>query len=431
MNHRIAPRILLIGTADTKGAELSLLRGEIEKRGAGCVLMDVGVVGEAEVMAGIDRHTVAAAAGTTIENIAHGQDENTAMGAMAAGASKLAAALADRGDIDGVLAIGGTMGTDLALEVAAALPVGLAKVIVSTVAFSHIIPPERLSSDLTMMLWTGGLWGMNEACRSVLRQAAGAVVGAAECARPLVFERPVVGLSTLGTSVLRYVTELLPALDERGYEVLVFHAVGMGGRSLEQFAAQGRLAAVLDLCLIEVGNWALGSTVHSGPDRLSAAGARGIPQILAPGGLDSVDYCTWSARPRVREESFRVHNRLVGSSATSPEDKAQVAMMIAERANLASGPVAVVLPLDGFSEWDRAGSPMWDPEGVNAFADAMEARLSQTVDYRPVRAHINDHAFVDAVLSVFDQWVERGDIPRGVPSTASPSPSGQPVGQER
>lgn len=407
------PRVLVIGTADTKAAELALLREEIKRCGGECLLMDVGVVGVPGLSADVDRHAVADAARTTIERLALGGDENVAMTSMSAGASRLAAALVEQGEITGMLAIGGTMGTDLALTVAAALPFGIAKVIVSTVAFSHIIPPERLSADLMMLLWTGGLWGVNDACASVLRQAAGAVVGAAARARPLRFDRPVVALSSLGTSVLTYVTRLKPALEERGYGVVVFHAVGMGGHALEQFAGSRRLVAVLDLCLIEVSNWALGSPVHSGPDRLCTAGAHGVPQIVAPGGLDSVDFCTWSVRSAEWEPTFRAHNELVGSSLTTVSDKAHAAREIAKRVNRAKGPVAVVLPRDGFSEWDRPSAPMWDPDGTSTFIDVVRANLSPSVECRTVSAHINDDAFTDAVLEVFDRWVAAGHIPSG------------------
>ncbi len=406
-------KILLIGTADTKADELSYLREQIEAQGHSSMVMDVGVLGEPAIAPDIDHHQVAGAAGLQLADIAALGDENLAMQSMARGAAAIASRLCASGEIDGVLAIGGTMGTDLALEVTSALPLGIAKLIVSSVSFSHIVPPERIAPDLMMVLWAGGLWGLNTACCSVLRQAAGAVVGSAVSNRGKVaWTRPAIGISSLGSSCTRYLSHLKPALESRGYEVIVFHAVGLGGRALESLVAQGRLVAVLDLTLAEVSNHALGSVVSAGPDRLEAAGRAGVPQIVAPGAIDCVDLRPWQQHPdSLRDRPFHAHNRLIGSVRSTAADKRKVAGIVANKLNQATGPVAFVMPLGGVNEWDRPGQPMHDPEGIAGFAQEIQNSLAPRVTYVAIESHINDAAFAKSVLRIFDGWVEEGRIP--------------------
>jgi uncharacterized protein (UPF0261 family) len=244
--------VLLIGTADTKSDELAFLRERIERAGANVVLMDVGVLAQGNVQVELTNESVAIAAGTNLHALQTSGDENVSMTAMASGASRLAKDLHTRGTIGSVLILGGTMGTDLAFDVANALPLGVPKIVLSTVAFSHLIAPERIAPDLTMMLWAGGLYGLNSLCKSTLAQAAGAVVGAMHSAQTPSANRKLVGITSLGKSCLDYMVRLKPALEQRGFEVAVFHTTGMGGRAFEAMAAQGQFAAVLDLSLQEV-----------------------------------------------------------------------------------------------------------------------------------------------------------------------------------
>lgn len=410
MNH---PTILVIGTGDTKADELRFLRAGIEGQGGRALTMDVGILSDPVDPPDIAAETVAAAAGTTRADLARGGDENAAMTAMARGAAQLAAGLQAEGRIHGMIALGGTMGTDLALDVAAALPVGVPKVILSTVAFSHLLPPERIPPDLTMILWAGGLYGLNSLSRASLAQAAGAVVGAARAAVPPAWDRPVVGITSLGSSCLKYMLALKPALEARGFEAAVFHATGLGGRAFERLAAEGRFAAVFDLCLQELQNDLNGSVVTAGPGRLTAAGARGIPQIVAPGATDMVDLETWRPLPaRFADRPYHAHNRLIASITLPPEDRRRFAEVVAERLAAAKGPVAVVLPLGGIEEWDRPGGGLHDPAGLAALIDGFRTALPATVERVEVDAHINDAAFVDAVLAIFDRWLADGTVAR-------------------
>jgi uncharacterized protein (UPF0261 family) len=406
--------ILLLGTADTKADELRFLAAEIGQAGHTALVMDVGLLGEPPFAPDIDRDQVAAASGASRAEIIALGDENLAMQRMAAGAARLAASLHAAGRIQGALAIGGTMATDLALEVMAALPSGLPKVILSTIAFSPLIPPERIAPDLIMMLWAGGLWGLNTLSRSALRQAAGAVMGAAMASRGTMrWERPAVGVSSLGASTCRYLAFLKPWLEQRGYEVVVFHATGMGGRALEALAAEGRLVALLDLCLVELGNQALGSIVSAGSHRLESAGRRGIPQIVAPAGLDLTDLPAWQPlAPHHGGRTHHAHNRLIASVATTAEEKALIGRMIAEKLNAARGPAAFVMPMGGIDEWDRPGSLLHDVAGLAALAGAVRETLRPELPFIALEAHINDRAFAETVIGLFDRWVAEGLIAR-------------------
>lgn len=407
-------QILMVGTADTKADELLFMRRCIEAEGAGVTIMDVGVLGTPSFTPEIGKHEVAAAAGTTLDAIIALGDENLAMTRMSEGARKLALERYRIGQVHGVLALGGTMGTDLALDVTAALPLGMPKIIVTTVAYSHLIPPERLAPDLMMILWAGGLYGLNSICRSILSQAAGAVVGACSTVVPVHRRRPRVAVSSLGKSCLSYMLRLTPALERRGYEAVVFHATGMGGRAMETLIEQGEFVAVFDFALAEVANHLHGSVVSAGASRLEAAGRRGLPQLVAPGASDMVDVQSWADLPaRFAGRPYHAHNRLIGSTGTTADERRAIAREVAGKLNNARGPTAFLLPRRGIHAWDPEGQPMHDAPGHAAFVDEFRRHIRHPVEMHDVDLHINDDAFVDAALGIFDRWVEEGRIPRG------------------
>lgn len=408
-------QILIVGTADTKAEELQFMRRCIEAEGAGVTIMDVGVLGTPVFTPEISNHEVATAAGMTLDAIIALGDENLAMTKMSEGARKIALARYRSGQVHGVLALGGTMGTDLALDVTAALPLGMPKIIVTTVAFSHLIPPERLAPDLMMILWAGGLYGLNSICRSILSQAAGAVLGACSTVVPLQRRRPRVAVSSLGKSCLSYMLHLTPELERRGYEAVVFHSTGMGGRAMETLIEQGEFVAVFDFALAEVANHLHGSVVSAGASRLEAAGRCGLPQLVAPGASDMVDVQSWVPLPsRFAGRLYHAHNRLIGSTSTTPEERRAIAREIAAKLNAATGPTAFLLPRRGIHAWDLAGQPMHDAAGHAAFVDEFGRHIRKPVEMHDVDLHINDDAFVDVALGIFDRWVDEGRIARGV-----------------
>ena len=409
------PNILVIGTVDTKSDEIDYLRQCIEQCGGRAIVMDVGVLGRGSFVPDILNAEVAQAAGVTLQQVMASGDENTSMTLMARGATLLATQWHAQRGFDGLLALGGTMGTDLALDVANALPLGCPKVVLSTIAYSHLIPPDRIPPDLIMRLWAGGLYGLNRLCKLALSQAAGAVVGACLATQALDDPRPVVGMTSLGTSALSYMKLLKPALEARGYELAVFHTTGMGGRAFEDLATKGFFVAVMDFSLQELVNHLAGSCVTSGEERLRGAGRAGVPQIVAPGATDMVDYPTW-ARPPARYvgRAEHAHNRLIASLCIDVEMRREVACAIGERLAQATGPTCLLLPKQGIEGWDRPGEPLHDPEGLAALVDELPRRLSPNTQLVTLDAHINDAAFAEAALAIFDAWVREGMIPPGV-----------------
>lgn len=402
--------ILLMGTYDTKADELEYLASCIRLQGGICISLDISVLGDPPTPTDYSKHAVAQAAGVTIQQVIDSGDENSAMQLMALGASRLVSALYQAGKFDGLLTIGGSMATDLALDVALALPLGVPKYIVSTIAFSSLIPAERLAADIQMLLWAGGLYGLNSICKASLSQAAGAVLGAARAVEPLQKDRPLIGMTSLGKSCLKYMVQLKPELEKRGYEVAIFHATGMGGRAFENLAEQGHFAAVFDFCTQELANWAQGSCVHAGNNRLLGAGRAGIPQLVAPGAMDLVDLPEWQPLPTHFEaNSYHAHNRLLGSVVMNKQQRQTVAQLMAERLAQSKAPVHVLLPEQGIETWDRVGEGLHQPEDLAAFLTTLEEGLNQyQLPYSRLACHINDQYFIDAALQVFDTWVEMG-----------------------
>ncbi|WP_390912731.1 Tm-1-like ATP-binding domain-containing protein [Pseudosulfitobacter sp. SM2401] len=408
--------ILVIGTYDTKDDELHYICERIQNLGGQVLSMDVSVLGDPSKPTDISKHAVAEAGGSSIQAAIDSGDENTAMQIMARGAAALCVQLHAEGKIDAMLALGGTMGTDLALDCAQALPMGVPKYLVSTVSFSPLIPPDRLSPDIQMILWAGGLYGLNSVCKSSLSQAAGAVLGAANAVEKPVAGRPVIGMMSLGSSCLRYMKHLRDPLEARGFEVAVFHATGMGGMAFEALARQGYFAAVMDFALSEVTNLMGGSVVNSGTDRMTNAGAMGIPQMVAPGCADLIDFAGWQDIPAAyADRPFHAHNRLIKSSGLSSQERRTLVRDIAARLEQAKGPVHVLMPTQGIEEWDKLGEPAHDPEGLAAMVDEMGKAIKDPIQLSMLDCHINDQAFADAALAVLDGWIADGTVKGGAP----------------
>lgn len=415
--------ILVIGTYDTKDEELSYVAERIRAQGGAVLSMDVSVLGDPSVPCDISKHAVAEAGGSSILEAIASEDENTAMQIMARGASLLCSQLQSAGKIDGMIALGGTMGTDLALDCAQALPLGVPKYVVSTVSFSPLIPPDRLSPDIQMILWAGGLYGLNAVCKSSLSQAAGAVLGAARAVEPPVSARPVIGMTSLGSSCLSYMKLLRKPLDERGFDLAVFHATGMGGMAFEALAQQGYFAAVMDFALPELANLMVGSVVNSGPDRLCGAGAVGIPQIVAPGCADLIDFAGWQDIPEAySDRPFHAHNRLIKSSGLNGDERRALVRDIVRRLESAKGPVHVLMPRRGVEAWDVEGGPTHDPDALAAMVDEMALAVRDPVQLSILECHINDSAFADAALWVLDGWIADGTVVAAAEAEAEDAP---------
>ncbi len=406
--------ILVIGTFDTKADELAYLIRRIKAQGGEVLAMDVSILGEAKTPVDVSKHQVAAAADTTIDALIALGEEGEAFARMSTGAARLTRRLHAEGRFHGMIALGGTMGTDLALDCAQALPLGVPKYIVSTVAGSPLIAAERMAADVQFILWAGGLYGLNPLCKSSLSQAAGAVLGAAQAVEAPQFDRPLIGMTSLGSSCLKYMKRLHPELTRRGYDIAVFHTTGMGGMAFERLAAEGTFACVMDFSLQELVNMLHGSLVSAGADRLTGAGRSGTPQLVAPGAADILDLAGWQPiPPRFQDRPFHEHNRLIKSVGFNAEERRELARAIADRLAQAKGPTHFFLPRGGIEEWDRPGEAAHDPKGLAAFTEAAERALSGRVEHSVLDCHINDAAFCDAVLAKLDEWVAVGIVPKG------------------
>ncbi|OWY03948.1 hypothetical protein B6V75_11135 [Thioclava sp. F1Mire-8] len=403
--------ILVVGTYDTKDDELTYLREVIEAQGGRVLRMDVSVLGDPSTPVEYSKHQVAEAGGSSIEAAIASGDENRAMQIMARGGATLVAQLHADGVFDGMVVLGGTMGTDLALDLCAALPIGVPKYIVSTVSFSPLLPPERIAADVQMILWAGGLYGLNSICKASLSQAAGAVLGAARAVERPDRSKPLIGMTSFGKSFLKYMVTLKPELEARGYEVAVFHATGMGGRAFESLAAQGAFACVFDFATQEIGNHLHGSAISAGADRMTNAGASGTPQIVAPACHDLVDMIGWQPLPdKWAEHPSHAHNRLLTSVVLDHAERRAVARAHCEKLAGAKGPTALLLPLGGVHELDRPGLDLHDSEGLAGFFEEIRACAPDTVALHEVDAHINDPDFAATALAIFDAWREDGVI---------------------
>lgn len=406
-----AKTILVIGTYDTKDDELMYLSDRITGQGGKVLSMDVSVLGDPTKPTDYSKHDVAEEGGSSIQAAIDSGDENHAMQIMANGAAMLTARLHREGKIDGMIALGGTMGTDLALDVARALPLGVPKYVVSTVSFSAMLPPERLAADIQMILWAGGLYGLNSVCKASLSQAAGAVLGAAQSVEKPKRDRPLIGMTSFGKTILHYMVTLKPELEKRGFEVAVFHATGMGGRAFESLAEEGAFACVFDFAIQEIVNHRFGSGITAGADRLTNAGKAGIPQIVAPACYDLVDLIGWQPVPdQLSDRPAHDHNRLLKSVIINSEERREIARLIGTKLDEATGPTTFLLPKGGCNEWDRPGAPLHDGEGLAAFCDEIATALPDNVALRTLDCHINDEEFCAAALEVFDGWVADGTI---------------------
>ncbi|WP_299881216.1 Tm-1-like ATP-binding domain-containing protein [uncultured Sulfitobacter sp.] len=403
--------ILIIGTYDTKDDELTFMADVMRQQGGTVVTMDVSVLGDPSAPTDYSKHDVASAGESSIQAAIDSGDENHAMQIMANGAALLTARLYAEGRFDGMVVLGGTMGTDLALDVCAALPLGVPKYIVSTVSFSPLIPAERLAADTQMILWAGGLYGLNSVCKASLSQAAGAVLGAARAVQAPDPTKPLIGMTSLGKSALKYMVTLKPALEERGFEVAVFHATGMGGRAFESLAAQGAFACVFDFCTQELGNHIHGSNISAGADRLTNAGRNGTPQLVAPGCYDLVDIVGWKPIPdKWKDHLSHAHNRLLTSIVLNIKERKAVARAHGAQLASATGPTALLLPQDGLGEWDREGADLHDKAGLDAFLSEMRTVCPPQVTCHEVAGHINDAIFAETALAFFDDWCATGVV---------------------
>ena len=392
--------VALVGTFDTKGPDFAFLAARLRAAGVEVVAVDAGTGEPVGLTPDIGGETVAAAAGASRARLRAAGDRGRAVTEMGRGAAAVIADLAAHGRADGVLAAGGSGGSSIAAQVFAALPIGFPKLLVSTMA-SGDVSPYVGARDVCIMYSVVDVAGINRISRLVLGNAAAAMAGmvtAGEPAAPDTSDRPLIAASMFGVTT-QAVETARARLTEYGYEVLVFHATGAGGRALEALAEARLLSGVFDLTTTELADDLVGGVLSAGPDRLTAAGAAGLPQVIGPGALDMVNFGPPDTVPAAFSgRLFFEHNPTVTLMRTTPAEMAELGARIGRKAAAAKGPVEVFWPDRGVSALDADGQPFRDPVADEACREALDQELSAAGrSLHRIDAHLNDPAFATAM----------------------------------
>jgi uncharacterized protein (UPF0261 family) len=400
--------VVLVGTLDTKGEEYEFLRRRLLDQGVEALLVDTGVLGRPLAEPNVSRQQVAEAAGADVQELAASEDRGAAVEAMARGAAEIVKDLQATGRLDAVLALGGSCGTAIAAHAMRELPVGVPKVIVSTMA-SGDTRPYVGAVDVTLMYSVVDISGLNPISERILGNAAAAAAGMAKAPGPgTEAEKPLVGATMFGVTT-PCVTEARKRLEEFGYEVLVFHATGTGGQSMEALMRSGFLTGSLDVTTTELADELVGGVLSAGPDRLEAAGELGLPQVVSLGALDMVNFGPFESVPaEFRDRLLYKHNPTVTLMRTTPEECAELGRMIARKLNEARGPLTVFVPLRGVSLIATEGQVFHDPAADDALFGALRENLDPEIDVRELELDINDpefaHALADRLHALYEAW---------------------------
>lgn len=390
------PLIALLGTLDTKGAEYGYLRDVLEQIGGRALLIDAGVRDEPSIGPDISRDEVAEAAGTSIRDLQAAGNRADALEAMGRGARTLLSGLVRRGECDGVLCAGGSGGTAVAVAAFSGLPFGLPKLIVSTQVPSAA---GRLAggSDVMLMSPVSDVAGLNRVTRTVLSNAAAAVVGAARSSFPPEGDRQIVFATMLGLTT-KGVTIAAHRVQQAGYEVVTFHATGEGGRAMEGMLGPMATSGMLDLTTVEIADEIVGGAKSAGPGRLRGAGVLGLPQVVSTGGTDMVRFGPKASIPaRFSDRAFHSHSDIVTLMRTTPEECYRIGSTIGERLSESTGSARLMVPAGGSSELAVRGGAFHDPEADDALLAGIEDSTAGTaVDVAVFDSHINDPAFAAA-----------------------------------
>lgn len=387
--------IVILGAFDTKGEEYAFLRDQIASEGVKTLLVDTSVVEAPKIRPDIPAREVAAAAGESLDELRAAGDRGRAVTAMAAGASAIVKKLHDERTLDGIIGLGGSGGTTMVTAAMHELPIGVPKVMVSTLACGDT---SRLVAgrDIVMMYPVVDIAGLNSLSRRVVGNAAGAIVGMVNKSTAPVSEseKPVVGASQFGVTT-PCVDVARKRLEAEGIEVLPFHSAGTGGRSLEALAADRALDGVLDVTVSEIVDDLLGGIHSAGPTRLEAAGQAGLPQVVSVGALDVCDFGPMDTVPeKFRSRTLYRHNANVTVMRTNVEENEVLGKRLCEKLNRAHGRVHLYLPLKGISGIDAPGKPFFDPEADSVlFATIRENLKRDVVTLHERDLHINDSAF--------------------------------------
>ena len=397
--------VVLVGTLDTKGHEYTYLRDRVRERGVDVLLVDAGILGEPLVKPDVTRQEVAAAAGADVQALADAHDRAVALETMGRGAAEVVCRLHAEGRLDAIGALGGTGGTTIATSAMRALPIGVPKLMVSTVA-SGDTSPYVDTSDVTMMHSVVDVAGINRVSSRIIANAARGLAGMASGpdSSPA-DEKPLIVASMWGVTT-PCVTTARERLEELGYDVLVFHQTGTGGRSMEELIATGLVVGVLDITTAELTQELVGGLFAAGPGRLETAGRLGIPQVVSLGGVEFVNVDPRSDPERFDGRPIYLHNEVIATTRTVPEECKKVAGVIAGKLNAATGPTVLFVPLRGLSLLSTEGEALYDPVAEESLFSALRELVDPSkVEVHEIDADLNHATFALAMAERLHELV--------------------------
>jgi|SRR5690625_813944 len=401
-------KVLILGTLDTKGKEFSFIKEIIENTGIETIAMNCGVKGEPFFQAEISNTEVAEKGGSTLEKLVTDDDRGAAIGVMMNGAAQLTKELYVAGKLAGIISLGGSAGTTIATHAMQALPVGVPKVMVSTVASGNTRPYVGMK-DVTMMYSVVDISGINLLSSKILSNAAFAISGMVKGKTPhLEDEKPLIAATMFGLTT-PCVTKAREYLEEKGYEVLVFHATGTGGKAMETLIEGGYIKGVLDVTTTEWCDELVGGELSAGPNRLEAAAKMGIPQVVSTGALDMVNFGGIETVPdQFQDRNLYKHNATTTLMRTTREENNQLGKIIADKLNMNEAPSVLFLPLKGVSGIDAPGKPFYGPEENQSLFDALRKNVTnEAVEIIELDNHINDEEFAIAMAHKLIQLIEK------------------------
>jgi uncharacterized protein (UPF0261 family) len=394
----MAKTVVILGSMDTKGEEFAYVKRLIEGHGINTLVVDCGVLGEPKLKPDVAHEELAEAGGRSIAELLEKEDRGEAMEVMSKGAAVVVGRLYKEGKLDGIIGMGGSGGTAVATAGMRALPVGVPKVMVSTVA-SGDVEPYVSTRDITMIPSVVDVAGLNPISREIFANAAGAIAGMVKTeAEKAGVEKPLIAATMFGNTT-PCVDRARQRMEEAGYEVLVFHCTGTGGRTMEDLIDDGFITGVLDITTTEWADELVGGVFSAGPARLDAAARAGIPQVIAPGCVDMVNFGAMDTVPeKFKDRKFYHWNPNVTLMRTTPEENAEMGRIFASKANASKGPVVFMLPLKGVSMLDLEGQPFYWPEANQAIFDAIKQNVRKDIPVIEMDVEINDDSFADRAV---------------------------------
>jgi uncharacterized protein (UPF0261 family) len=403
----MAKTMVIVGALDTKGEEFAYIQALLKKKRLKTIVIDFGVLGEPAFEPDISRSTVAAAGGGDLERFRFGEHKDEAMRIMADGLAHVVRQLYDTGKLDGIIGMGGSGGTSIATSAMRTLPVGVPKLMVSTVGGGDVSAYTG-TKDITFMPSIVDVAGFNRISRAIYTNAAGAIAGMVSIAVPEeVSDKPLIVASMFGNTT-KAVDHARGLLEQHGYEVLVFHATGTGGKTMESLIADGLIAGSLDITTTELADEVCGGVFSAGPDRCWAASKAGVPAVLVPGCVDMANFWGIDTVPeKYKGRNLYQWNPNVTLMRTNVAENVKMGEMIAAAANASTAPVAIVLPMKGVSQLDSPGGQFWDPEADRACYDAIKRNLKSGIPVIEVDHNINDPEFSGKVAETLLEMLKK------------------------